>query len=55
MSAEFALFLCTIVFLSLWATWTLGYRAGYEQAHDDIAEKFRKRAMDEADAEAEND
>lgn len=47
MSADFALFLSFVVFLSLWATWTLGFRAGYIQSCDDSLRKMRDRADEE--------
>lgn len=44
MSADFALFLSLLVFLSLWATWTLGFRAGYQQSCDDNLRRLRDLA-----------
>lgn len=51
MSAELALTLSLLIFASMWATWVLGFRAGYCQACDDAAKRIRERMLKEVDDE----
>ena len=58
MSADFGIFLSLIIFLSLWATWTLGFRTGYIQSCDDTLRKMRDaadEAMDRHEKGQQND